>query len=148
MVGSVLVLNADLDPLHQVSFQHAVRMLVRGVVEVYEADNDRVIGVWPAPRVVRLVSYVVARWRWSRQPVWSRQGVLRRDGYRCGYCAAAAVTIDHILPRSRRGQNTWDNTVAACSGCNQRKGDRTPQEAKMTLLWKPSVPAWDAAGVR
>src|SRR4051812_21430608 len=117
----VLVLNADLGPLHRVSLRHAVRMLVRQGAVVPQAGRERQIGVYPMPGVVRLVQYVVTRWRFSRGPTWSRAGVHLRDGRRCAYCGAAATTIDHVLPRSRGGGNTWLNTVAACGHCNQRK---------------------------
>ncbi len=143
-MDGVLVLNADLGPLHRVSLRHAVRMLFREVAVVHEAVPDRLIGAYQVPRVVRLVSYVVTRWRHSRAPAWSRAGVLVRDGRRCGYCGASATTIDHILPRSRGGRDTWLNTVAACGGCNQRKGDRTPSEARMPLRFAPKVPTWAA----
>ena len=139
---AVLVLNADLGPLHRVSLKHAVRMLFRQVAEVHEAEPDRLIGVFPVPRVVRLVRYIVTRWRYSAGPAWSRAGVLARDGHRCGYCGAPASTVDHVLPRSRGGHNTWLNTVAACGGCNQRKDDRTPAEARMPLRFNPSTPSW------
>ena len=109
---------------------------------------DRVIGVYPVPTVVRLVTYVVTRWRRSRGPAWSRAGVLVRDGRRCGYCGRVATTIDHVLPRSRGGANSWLNTVAACGGCNQRKGDRTPSEARMPLRTAPAVPTWAAMYLR
>ncbi|MDP9793885.1 5-methylcytosine-specific restriction endonuclease McrA [Catenuloplanes nepalensis] len=138
----VLVLNADLGPLHRVSLRHAVRMLVRRVAEVHESQPDSQIGVWPVPTVVRLVSYVVTRWRHSRGPAWSRAGVLVRDGRRCAYCGGHASTIDHVMPRSRGGRNSWSNTVAACGGCNQRKGDRTPSEARMPLRFRPAAPTW------
>lgn len=141
-MDAVLVLNADLGPLHRVSFRHAIRMLVRQVAEVHEADPDRIIGVYPMPRVVRLVRYVVTKWRYSSGPAWSRSGVTARDGHRCGYCAGAATTVDHVLPSSRGGRNTWLNTVAACGGCNQRKGDRTPAEAGMVLRITPTAPTW------
>jgi len=147
-VDAVLVLNADLGPLHRVSLKHAIRMLLRQVAEVHEADPDRLIGVWPVPRAVRLVRYVVTRWRYSSGPAWSRQGVLVRDGYCCGYCGATATTIDHVLPRSRGGRNTWSNTVAACGGCNQRKGDRTPAEAGMVLRTVPAAPTWATLSAR
>jgi 5-methylcytosine-specific restriction endonuclease McrA len=141
-VDTVLVINADLGPLHRVSLRHAVRMLVRRVAEVHEAEPDRLIGVYPMPTVVRLVRYVVTKWRYSAGPAWSRAGVLARDGRRCGYCVGAATTVDHILPRCRGGRNTWLNTVAACDGCNQRKGDRTPAEAGMVLRFEATVPTW------
>ena len=138
----VLVINADLGPLHRVSLRHAVLMLVRRVAEVHEAHPDRLIGVYPVPTVVRLVRYVVTKWRYTAGPAWSRTGVLARDGYRCAYCGGHATTVDHILPRSRGGRNTWLNTVAACDGCNQRKGDRTPAEAGMRSRIEPATPSW------
>ena len=140
---AVLVLNADLGPLHRVSLRHAIRMLLRQVAVVHEAEPDRLIGVYPVPRVLRLVSYVVTRWRYGNcGPSWSRGGVLARDRHRCGYCGGDATTVDHVLPRSRGGRNTWKNTAAACGGCNRRKGDRTPGEAGMVLRVQPAVPAW------
>ena len=147
-MDTVLVINADLGPLHRVSLRHAIRMLVRQVAEVHEAEPNRLIGVWPMPTVVRLVRYVVTRWRYSAGPAWSRPGVLARDGRRCGYCPATATTVDHVLPRARGGRNTWSNTVAACDPCNQRKGDRTPAEAGMRLLVKPTAPTWAALARR
>jgi 5-methylcytosine-specific restriction endonuclease McrA len=144
----VLVINADLGPLHRVSLRHAVRMLVRRVAEIHEAEPDRLIGVYPMPTVVRLVRYVVTRWRYTAGPAWSRSGVLLRDGRRCGYCAGHATTVDHVLPRSRGGRNTWHNTIAACEGCNQRKGDRTPAEAGMVQRFEATTPSWAALARR
>jgi 5-methylcytosine-specific restriction endonuclease McrA len=141
-MSAVLVLNADCGPLHRVSLRHAVRMLFRQVAVVHEAEPDRRIGVYPMPTVVRLVSYVVTRWRHSRGPAWSRAGVLARDGRTCAYCGAGASTIDHVLPRSRGGANEWTNTVAACGRCNNRKDDRTPPEARMPLRVRPFAPTW------
>ena len=144
----IVLLNASYEPLGRVTFQHAVRMLFRQVAVVHEAQPDARIGVYPVPTVVRLVSYVVTRWRHSGGPAWSRGGVLTRDGKRCAYCGATASTIDHVLPRSRGGGNTWPNTVAACGRCNQRKGDRTPAEARMPLRWTPTAPGWTALAAR
>ncbi|HEY3502290.1 MAG TPA: HNH endonuclease [Actinocatenispora sp.] len=143
-MDAVLVLNADLGPLHRVDVRHAIRMLHRRVAVVHEAVPDRRYGGYPVPRVVRLVRYVVTRWRFGARPAWSKRGVLVRDGHRCAYCGGRAATLDHVLPRSRGGANTWLNTVAACGGCNQRKGDRTPAEAGMPLRIAPAVPAWAA----
>lgn len=139
---TVLVINADFGPLHRVSLRHAIRMLCRRVAEIHEAEPDRVIGVFPKPKVVRLVNYISTKWRYTQGPTWSRPGVLKRDDYRCCYCHAHAVTVDHVVPTSRGGRNTWVNTVAACSNCNSRKADRTPEEAGMRLLRKPFAPTW------
>jgi hypothetical protein len=147
-VAAVLVVNADLGPLHRVSVKHAIRMLLRQVAEIHEAEPDRLIGAFPMPKVVRLVQYVVTKWRYSRGPAWSRPGVLARDQGRCAYCGGHASTVDHVLPRSRGGKNTWRNTVAACASCNQRKGDRTPAEARMPLRLTPVVPTWAVLATR
>jgi 5-methylcytosine-specific restriction endonuclease McrA len=147
-VDAVLVLNADLGPLQRVSIRHAIRMLFREVAVVHEAEPDRQLGIYPMPKVVRLVAYVVTKWRYSSGPSWSRSGVLARDNHRCAFCGGHATTIDHVLPSSRGGKNTWLNTVAACGGCNGRKGDRTPDEARMPLRFKPTAPSWASIAAR
>ncbi len=141
MSGSVTVLNADYQVLHTVSLNHAIRMIVRGVAEIHES-TDELIGVFIRPVSVRLLKYVVTTWRYQRQPKWSKAGVLRRDKHICAFCGGKATTIDHVMPRSRGGKNTWKNTVAACSPCNNRKRDRTPDEANMPLMFVPKVPDW------
>jgi 5-methylcytosine-specific restriction endonuclease McrA len=143
----VLVLNASLEPLHTVSVPHAVRMLIREVAEIHEADAGTKFGHYPLPRVVRLVRYVVMKWRYSRTPSWTRRAVLKRDNHRCAYCGGPADTIDHVVPLSRGGARTsWLNTVACCGGsarsCNARKGNRLLSEAGMRLLVTPHVPTW------
>ena len=138
--GSVTLYNASFEPLGRVSFQHAVKMLVRQVAVVHEAQGDRMIGPHPWPRAVRLVRYITTHWLY-RPAGFSRQGVLVRDRRRCAYCGAPARTVDHLVPASRGGEWTWLNTVAACSACNGRKGNRTPAEAGMRLRVEPYVPS-------
>ncbi len=135
----VVVLNASYEPLHQVSFKHAVRMLFREVAVVEEALDDRMIGPHPWPKVVRLVRYVVTSWM-HRPAIYGRASVLRRDRFRCAYCGRSGQTIDHLLPISRGGTSSWLNTVTACGSCNGRKANRTPDEAGMRLLFVPWVP--------
>ena len=139
---SVIVLNASYEPLHTVSIQHAIRMLVREVAVVEEAHGERTIGPFPVPRVLRLVRYVVMHWRYAAGRMkYSKHGVLRRDKFRCAYCGLEnADTMDHVQPRSRGGRTEWLNAVAAHASCNERKGNRTPSEADMPLLWQPWVP--------
>ncbi|WP_285618353.1 HNH endonuclease [Kineosporia sp. NBRC 101677] len=140
---TVLVLNASYERLHYVSLPHAVRMLVRQVAVVEEVAAGRPMGPWPRPKVVRLLRYVAMRWRHRARPPWSRRALLTRDGHTCAYCGARASTVDHVLPRSRGGADSWLNTVAACGRCNHRKRDRTPAEAGMPLLAKPFEPSWE-----
>lgn len=103
---SVTLLNASYEPLGHVSFQHAVRMLVREVATVEVAHEGLLVGTLPRPKVIRLVRYVAAWWLHRPAP-YSRHGVLLRDARRCAYCGARATTVDHLLPRSRGGDWTW-----------------------------------------
>src|SRR6478752_1054248 len=141
-MSGVVVLNTDNTALHTVSVQHAIRMLVREVAIVEEAHADRRIGPYPWPVVLRLVRYVKTAFRYARTPAWSKRGVLRRDRHTCGYCGEPAQTVDHLVPQSRGGRNTWPNTVAACTRCNHRKANRTPDEAHMVLRITPRAPTW------
>ena len=90
------------------------------------------------PQVIRLCRYVRVPFR--RRAPWSRRGVLVRDRHRCAYCGRRATTVDHVVPRSRGGGDTWLNTVASCAEDNHRKADRTPEQAGMPLLTQPFEP--------
>jgi 5-methylcytosine-specific restriction endonuclease McrA len=129
----VALLNASYEPIGHVDFPHAVRMMFRQVAVVVEGDTTRPsIGNHPWPKVLRLVKYVYEKWL-DKPARWHRGGVYIRDGYKCAYCGGKAHTIDHILPRSRGGDWSWLNCVAACGKCNERKGAKTPSEARMPL---------------
>lgn len=134
----VLVLNASYEPLQRVSLRHAIKMLVREVAVIEEHDGSH-FGPYPRPTVLRLVRYVVTRWRHRRSHLCTKSAIKARDG-QCAYCGGPAETVDHIVPRSRGGALTWDNAVAACLRCNHRKADRTPEEAGMTLRLVPGPP--------
>ena len=75
---------------------------------------------------------------------YCKANVFRRDNHTCQYCGAkpgvAKLTLDHVLPRSRKGRSTWENVVTACEPCNHAKKDRTPEEAGMTLRNIPVRP--------
>jgi 5-methylcytosine-specific restriction endonuclease McrA len=91
------------------------------------------------PSVIRLLVYRrMPRQNWAV----SRKSIMLRDRYTCQYCNGAfetkKLTLDHVIPRSRSGGSTWENLVACCYTCNNRKADRTPQEAGMVLLRKPA----------
>lgn len=120
--------------------QHAIKMLVREVAVIEEAAEE-MFGVFPMPKVLRLVKYIHAKWR-SKPPKWSRARLMKRDSHSCGYCGKSASTIDHIIPRSCGGQTTWLNTVAACFKCNNKKGSRTLKESGMKILVNVYEPQW------
>ena len=137
-----LVLNAGYEPMSVVSFKRAVILVLTGKASVLQADEHDPIRseslALDRPSVIILTRYVKPP---RRRPVMlSRRGVLRRDGHLCAYCGAHATTIDHVLPRSRGGQNTWTNLVACCRSCNCDKGNRTPEEMGWTLRFTPAPP--------
>jgi 5-methylcytosine-specific restriction endonuclease McrA len=136
------VLNASYEPLSTVSLRRAVVLVIqhKAVVEhAHPGLRVRAAAVdLPVPQVIRLRRFVKVPFR-QRAP-WSRRGVLVRDRHRCAYCGRRATTIDHVLPRSQGGGDTWLNTVAACAEDNHRKAARTPAQAGMRLLAKPFEP--------
>jgi 5-methylcytosine-specific restriction endonuclease McrA len=143
----VLVLNATYEPLNVVSVRRAVLLLLKEKAELVEAAE-----AWlrsehlevPVPLVIRLVYYVRIPRRFTL-PV-SRRTVLARDDYMCQYCGAQPgkgnLTIDHVLPRCRGGESSWENVTTACGPCNRRKGDRLPEEAAMPLQSRPRRPRY------
>jgi hypothetical protein len=111
-----LVLNAGYEPLAIVSFKRALVLVMNDKATVIERMEEDPVwgthGVYDRPAVIILARYV--RVPTSRRAPVTRRGVLRRDNHRCGYCGKAASTIDHVLPRSRGGADSWENLVACC----------------------------------
>ena len=138
----VLVLNQSYEPLNVCNVRRALRLVLTDKAEVLEWHGPpfaTVTRLIPAPSVVRLARQV--RRPWTRLAL-SRQGVFQRDGYTCQYCGVRPreLTLDHVIPRSRGGPNTWENLVTACPRCNGRKGGRLLAEAHMTLQQEPRPP--------
>jgi len=168
--ASVLVLNRSYMAVHVVGVRRAFGMLLGRSAEVIHLEEGafanydfyswrEISELWAdfkqpqddwvrtvnfeiqAPRVIRLLLY-------DRIPKHAlrlnRQGVLARDGSRCQYCGrwfpSSQLSLDHVIPRSRGGTTTWENMVCACLKCNVRKGGRTPREARMKLVRKPTRP--------
>jgi 5-methylcytosine-specific restriction endonuclease McrA len=137
-MASVLVLNASCEQLHHISLRRAVALLLAKKAELVEATGRLLRASTieiEEPAIIRLLRYIWVPFRAERV---TRRGILQRDGC-CQYCGATGsqLTVDHILPRSRGGETTWENCVAACMRCNQRKDNRTPAEARMHLLFGP-----------
>ncbi|MBI5878802.1 MAG: HNH endonuclease [Chloroflexi bacterium] len=149
MDGSVLVLNATYEPLNVVSIRRAIVLLLKEKAEVVEAAAAVLRAErrhFEYPLVIRLVTYVKVP-RQMGLPL-TRRTVLARDQYTCQYCGTQPgknhLTVDHIVPRSKGGLTVWENVVAACAACNQRKGNRTPSDATMPLRSKPARPRYVA----
>lgn len=144
-----LVLNAGFEPLAVVSFRRAVVLVLNNKATVL-ADAGELLHshdlVLARPSVILLARYVRTPYR-DAVPV-TRRGVLRRDLHRCAYCGKAASTIDHVLPRSRGGQDSWANLVACCVRCNGVKGDRTPDEMGWRMRVRPHAPSGPSWVVR
>jgi 5-methylcytosine-specific restriction endonuclease McrA len=137
----VLVLNASYEPIHVCAARRALILLFKGLAEAQEITAEQLRSTSravPLPSVIRLLDYR----RIPRQTrALSRKNILMRDHYQCQYCekhcGAGELTLDHVLPRSRGGPSSWENLVAACRRCNNRKGDRLPEEANMFLKRRP-----------
>jgi 5-methylcytosine-specific restriction endonuclease McrA len=150
----VLVLNSSLQPLSVIPERRLVVLLskskvmfiddeVRQIIEERIAErrltNDR-------PVIVQLLANVHIP-RMVLRP--TRANIMLRDDEICQYCGKHTrdLTLDHVLPRSRGGQSTWENLVACCKTCNGRKGSKLPKEASMKLLRQPRPLAQEYAGI-
>jgi 5-methylcytosine-specific restriction endonuclease McrA len=136
-----LVLNASYEGISVTTARHALTLVYKGAAVVQEPSKHFVrtsqISI-PVPDVIRLIRY--RRVPRQNRSV-SRKGILLRDNFSCQYCGkqlpAGDLTLDHVVPRSRGGLSTWENLAASCFPCNNRKRDRTPQEAGLTLAKQP-----------
>ncbi len=142
--SAVLLLNQNFVPLTTTSARRAIIMVLTGKAEIVEETGYLVRSVsntFAIPSIIRLLMYVRFVHRWNIQI--TRQNVLRRDRRTCQYCGQkeGVMTVDHVIPRSTGGRDTWENLVCACSPCNNKKGDRTPALAGMTLNTRPKKPS-------
>ena len=139
---AVLVLNQSYEPIHVCSARRAIVLIFRGRAEAVESLDiciRSVSAAYPVPSVVRLDFYV----RVPPKPLTlSKRNILKRDSFQCQYCGTKAgpMTVDHVLPRTSGGHDSWENMVCACLKCNNRKGDRTPEQAGVKLARRPRLP--------
>ncbi|TLX17219.1 HNH endonuclease [Rhizobium sp. MHM7A] len=143
-----LILNADFQPLSLYplstwSWMDAVKAVwLDRVITVAEYDRTipHPVHEIKFPSVIALKEYQQV----SRAIAFNRYNIWLRDGGVCQYCATEVTTrdftFDHVIPRSRGGGTTWENIVCSCQPCNTFKANRTPKEAKMTLLTEPRKP--------
>lgn len=150
-MSGCLALNSSYEPLTVVPMKRAVRLLLQGKAELVEQDGDQVVrserGAMPRPSVIRLKKFVKVPKRFRKSV--TNTFLFARDQYTCQYCGkherdlvgrTNKLTRDHIMPQCRGGGNTWGNCVTACSSCNGRKDNKTPDEAGMQLRSVPTEP--------
>ncbi len=148
-MSRALVLNASYEPLGVVSDRRAVVLVLKDKAEVIHERDDRLRSEHRSisiPSVIKLHRLVRVPHR-ARAPL-SRRAVFLRDGHRCQYCGNGAESLDHVVPRSRGGQHSWENVVACCKRCNAAKEDRLLAETSFRLRAEPRAPKtaiWIAA---
>ncbi|MEW6125962.1 MAG: HNH endonuclease [Acidobacteriota bacterium] len=143
MNSRVLVLNASFEPINVCTARRAVVLILKGAAHVEEHSTRWLHSSrfsMPVPSVIRLIEYIHIPF--ERKSL-SRKNILMRDNNICQYCGRAfppqELTLDHVVPRSRNGDSSWDNLVACCRSCNNRKGNLSPEAAGMRLLKKPQA---------
>lgn len=138
----VLLLNSDFEPLNVCNVRRAMALILLGKADVLHHHDAAILtpgGPLQAPSIVKMRYHV-------RRPLpqlrLSRHSVLARDHHTCQYCGVRGkdLTIDHVIPKWMGGPHTWDNLVACCRKCNLKKGDKTPQQARMKLFRPPRRP--------
>lgn len=138
----VLVLNQSYQPVSITSVKKAVTLAFRNKVEFVETSDTMLRSPnaeYPSPLVIRLKSHV--RYNPFGRVELNRKNVFKRDGGMCVYCGSEnKLTVDHVMPKSRGGRSSWENLVTACSKCNNKKDNMTPEEAGMHLGIKPKQP--------
>jgi 5-methylcytosine-specific restriction endonuclease McrA len=143
VAGRVLVLNATFEPINVCSIRRAVVLLLKDKAEVVERGVRSLHAetfMLARPVVIRLVAYVRVPHRAHRRKI-TRRAVFARDGWACQYCGSRSnLTVDHVVPRSKGGESSWENIVASCGPCNRRKGDRLPAQVGMELRRAPRTP--------
>ncbi len=142
MNTDVLVLNQDYQPISICSVQRSVKLVFLQKAELLHDDPGRVIRTiddeYSYPSVIRLRRYIRLPYA---KIVLSRRNIMKRDRNVCQYCGTKSdLTLDHVMPKSRGGRDSWENLVTVCNTCNVKKGNRTPEEAGMPLKIKPYRP--------
>lgn len=138
-----IVLNGDYTFLNTISWKRAVCLVINGKSEVVKYSDQALRTVsgefMKLPLVIRLIKIIRSIYK-SHVP-FTKKNVMVRDRYVCVYCKSnKELTIDHVIPVSRGGKNSFENCVTACRPCNNKKGSRTPREAKMFIKRQPYAP--------
>lgn len=150
----ILKLDSQGQPTKWITWQdaiiyHAKDLVIWSIGDIEftaRGGNNRITGQQSIIKTSSIIAVKgpVSNKRRTRPPTLNNRELFRRDSHMCAYCGRvfrdSNLSRDHILPKSRGGQDTWMNVVTCCSKCNQKKDDRTPEEAGMQLLYVPYVP--------
>ena len=136
--SKVLVLNTTFLPINICSWKRAITLVFKGKAEGIEKSPKLINGKYILPLVIKLKNYVPLPYNGV---IFTRRNIFLRDNNKCQYCGRVNnLTIDHIIPKSRGGKDTWSNVTVSCVRCNNKKGDKTPEEAEMKLMGTPYKP--------
>lgn len=143
----VLKLDQNYTPIEIISWKEAIRLIFLDKAEIIREYDDKFIRtskiVFKMPAVIRL-SGVFNRPR--KRIKFNRKNIWARDRFQCQYCqkrfSSSDLTLDHVIPRAQGGTTCWENIVACCKDCNDRKRNRTPAQANMKLKRHPAKPDW------
>lgn len=143
MDHKVLILNQDYSAISLCSVNKAFVLIYLEKAELLEKVENGLLrsisATYPKPSVIRLSRYVHIPYKGI---ALSRHNIMKRDHFQCQYCGSNRnLTLDHLFPKSRGGKSSWTNLITACNRCNTRKGDRTPEEAGLTIKQPPKKPS-------
>ncbi|MBU0671640.1 MAG: HNH endonuclease [Candidatus Margulisbacteria bacterium] len=135
----VLVLNSSYGPINITSWRRAMILMYKGKASGVKFNGTLINGKLRLPEIIKLTKYVPIPYL---EIVLTRKNIYLRDNHTCQYCGKnnGSLTLDHIIPKSRGGRETWDNMVVSCARCNNRKGDQTLEAAGMKLTGTPYRP--------
>ncbi len=149
----ILQLDSTGNPVGWITYQTAAMYYTKDLVSWTPADNhftiyggsNRITGQTSFLDINTIIATKGHTKCTHKQPVLKNASLFRRDNNICGYCGkqlkSSALTRDHVIPKSKNGQDTWTNVVTACGACNRFKSDRTPEQAGMKLLYVPYTPS-------
>ena len=137
----VLVLNASYEPINVCAARRAIVLVLKGVAMAEEVNGHVMHSTRSAMRVPSVIRLLEYRRIPHQTRALSRKNILMRDRYTCQYChrtlPSSELTLDHVIPRSRAGETSWENLVACCHDCNREKGNMLPHEAGVKLMREP-----------
>lgn len=140
-----LLLNNTCEIIAFITERKAIRLVYKGKVDVVSVWQEIKLkftnGFMQLPAILKMKYYVHRKFG---KVVFSRLNVLKRDKYHCQYCqksmTASEAEIDHVLPKRLGGKSSFENCVAACRGCNGRKGSRKLEDTELKLIRQPTAP--------